>query len=126
MLVAAAAATAPQPPLPATAAEGAPINDIGGVDIVHAEPGPDVGGRESVSASDVGSDDDEEEGVEVEEGWALPCRHAYHHGCLLQWLRQCHSTGQTPRCPMCQAAIELEVGRSFVFWWGCMSFLDSQ
>eukprot|EP00878_Enallax_costatus_P010980 GHUV01011468.1.p1 GENE.GHUV01011468.1~~GHUV01011468.1.p1 ORF type:complete len:683 (+),score=193.36 GHUV01011468.1:1250-3298(+) len=40
-------------------------------------------------------------------GYTLPCGHAYHHQCLNQWLQQCRSQGVTPKCPMCQAPMQL-------------------
>ncbi|RMZ56490.1 hypothetical protein APUTEX25_001337, partial [Auxenochlorella protothecoides] len=40
---------------------------------------------------------------------ALPCGHAYHADCILQWLQQCFSQGRVPTCPMCQATIALRV-----------------
>uniref|UniRef100_A0A7R9VBC0 RING-type domain-containing protein n=1 Tax=Chlamydomonas euryale TaxID=1486919 RepID=A0A7R9VBC0_9CHLO len=61
-----------------------------------------------------GGGDDEGDGrgdapVASTDGFSLPCGHAYHHVCLHQWLHQCHAQGTTPTCPMCQAAIELQV-----------------
>ena len=40
---------------------------------------------------------------------ALPCSHAFHRDCLLQWLQQCHSQARGAACPMCQQAIPLAV-----------------
>ncbi len=54
-------------------------------------------------------EEEEEDDEESGEGWALPCGHAYHHGCLVRWMAQCANTGAEPRCPMCQRPIELEV-----------------
>jgi len=34
----------------------------------------------------------------------LPCRHAFHSGCISRWLTQCKNT-----CPLCQAPIRLSV-----------------
>ncbi len=59
---------------------------------------------------------EEEEDEAAGEGFSLPCGHAYHHDCLHQWLRQCHSQGTTPVCPMCQAVIKLEVKWLFPFF----------
>ncbi|GIL76693.1 hypothetical protein Vretimale_8764 [Volvox reticuliferus] len=42
-------------------------------------------------------------------GWALPCGHAYHYDCLMQWMEQCSSTGVKQVCPMCQRSIQLQV-----------------
>lgn len=39
----------------------------------------------------------------------LPCSHAYHRQCLLEWLQACYSQSRTAICPMCQVEVPLQV-----------------
>lgn len=39
----------------------------------------------------------------------LPCGHAYHRACLLEWLQSCFGQSRKPTCPMCQAEVPLKV-----------------
>eukprot|EP00208_Stichococcus_sp_RCC1054_P004120 CAMPEP_0206134734 /NCGR_PEP_ID=MMETSP1473-20131121/179_1 /ASSEMBLY_ACC=CAM_ASM_001109 /TAXON_ID=1461547 /ORGANISM="Stichococcus sp, Strain RCC1054" /LENGTH=952 /DNA_ID=CAMNT_0053526355 /DNA_START=491 /DNA_END=3349 /DNA_ORIENTATION=+ len=40
---------------------------------------------------------------------SLPCSHAFHEPCIVQWLRQCHSQGRAATCPMCSATVQLTI-----------------
>lgn len=51
-------------------------------------------------------DDDQDESLKV---ISLPCQHAYHRSCLLQWTEQCAAQGRKPICPMCQRSLECKV-----------------
>lgn len=88
-------------------------------------------GSEGSEMSDEGegdnSEDSSEEGEESEtgEGFALPCGHAYHAPCLAQWLHQCATQGQAPKCPMCSTVIELEVRWRLPLPWNVRGAADA-
>ncbi|WIA09118.1 hypothetical protein OEZ85_008530 [Tetradesmus obliquus] len=54
--------------------------------------------------------------IERMHGDCAICCHAYHQQCLNQWLQQCHSSGATASCPMCQTPLQLSVQWNLLPW----------
>jgi len=51
----------------------------------------------------------EQERGEAMAAMGLPCGHAYHHKCLLEWLQACYGQSRKPICPMCQLEVPLQI-----------------